>query len=694
MPAIEIVPVPTDPPLCMAGVKALWRQHSRFLGFFPDGAFTDYARRGQILAAMAPDGLLAYLIYRISDDRAVIVHLCTAERARGAGVARSLVNELKKITQAKNLRGIGLSCRVDFPANTLWPRLGFYAVHERAGRSKDGRMLTYWWLDHGLPDLFSFAATVTEASRIVAAIDANIFFDLISERDQGDESRALVADWLQSEIDLCIADEIYHEIQRHDDDHERTRCRQRCSQFRILSSSDEKRTVTQREIAAIMGLGNSEREKSDRSHLIKAAAAGADVFLTRDDELLRYADEVHQRLGLEILLPAELVGRIDEIRRIAAYQPAKLAGSRIDCRRCKAEEIDRLPERLCATHRGETPGDFRRKLRSLIAYPDRADVFVITDAGEVLALLAFSRTEPGVLEVPVIRVLPGGLSRTLDRHLVLRSVQVAVEATLGWVRVTDSFVTPEIESALTELCFIRIRGHHARCTLRAHGTLDEVLPRISRLDGANAAEAAVFKTEIDRLRGEPTKLGSELERIFWPVKIFESGIPTFGVAIHPKWAQHFFDEAMARQELFGAEPFLALNREHIYYRSANRCGLRAPARLLWYVTKDGDFEGTMAIRACSRLVEIDIGRPKELYRRYQRLGVYRWENVYETADRSLDTEIMALRFMDTEVFNRPVTLAEAKQLGVRANFESPVRIDEGIFRQIYLLGLGQAVIAS
>ena len=79
---------------------------------------------------------------------------------------------------------------------------------------------------------------------------------------------------------------------------------------------------------------------------------------------------------------------------------------------------------------------------------------------------------------------------------------------------------------------------------------------------------------------------------------------------------------------------------------------------------------------------------KDLFRRYQRLGVYLWQNVYDTAGGSIDTNIMALRFVDTEVFKRPVTLAEAKQLGIKANFESPVRIEESIVHQIYRQGTG------
>lgn len=673
----------------LAEVKALWRVHSRTLGYFPDGAFTDYAGRGQILIAGPLDALTGYLVYRVSDDRGVIVHLCTAEHARGSGVARALVTELKGLTKGRGLRGIGLSCRVDFAANSIWPKLGFCPIHERAGRSRDGKPLTYWWHDNGLPDLFSLTAATSSGSRVVAAIDANIYFDLVTDREQGDESRALVADWLQSEIELCIADEIYQEINRGEDEEERRRCRERVSLCRILSSTEDHQTNVRKQIIELLGSGRTDQEKSDREHLIKVAAAKAQVFLTRDDELLRNSEEIHRLVGLDVMRPADLIGQIDELRRTAAYEPARLAGSRISLRRGKADEVDGLPARLCATDRGEGLSEFRHKIRAVLAYPDRSDVFLVSDGTEILALVAFHRGAPGILSVAWLRVLPGSLCQTLSRHLVLRAIQTATETGVTWVRIEDPNITPELETALTELSFFRAGGHFVRCVMRAIGTLDELLPRLACLDGSIPAETAAISAEVTRLHSIPAKLAEELERVFWPVKVIGAGIPTFGIAIHPKWAQHFFDEGIARQELFGADPMLALNREHAYYRSPNRCGLQAPARILWYVTKDGDFDGSMAIRACSRLVSIDIGRPKDLYRRYQRLGVYLWQNVYETAKGSIENDLMAIRFMDTEVFQRPVTLAEAKQFGIKANFESPVRIDENIFCKIYQLGLGE-----
>ena len=111
-------------------VKELWRAHSTTLGFFPDGAFNDYAASKHVLVAIEPQTkqCVGYLLYRVSGHRAIIVHLCVDPAWRQHGVAHRLVDALANITH--DLYGIGLKCRRDFDATLIWPRLGFIAQQE------------------------------------------------------------------------------------------------------------------------------------------------------------------------------------------------------------------------------------------------------------------------------------------------------------------------------------------------------------------------------------------------------------------------------------------------------------------------------------------------------------------------------------------------------------------------------------
>lgn len=81
---IKIVAI-NEESLHLSSVKALWRQSSKTLGFFPSGAFDDYAKQKNILVAIdSKNACIGYLLYRCSHGRITIVHLCVDGR-RGTG---------------------------------------------------------------------------------------------------------------------------------------------------------------------------------------------------------------------------------------------------------------------------------------------------------------------------------------------------------------------------------------------------------------------------------------------------------------------------------------------------------------------------------------------------------------------------------------------------------------------------------
>ncbi|HYO71833.1 MAG TPA: hypothetical protein VEU33_37725, partial [Archangium sp.] len=155
------------------------------------------------------------------------------------------------------------------------------------------------------------------------------------------------------------------------------------------------------------------------------------------------------------------------------------------------------------------------------------------------------------------------------------------------------------------------------------------------------------------------------------------------------WAQHLFDERLAAHDLFGARLDLALNREAAYYRAAHAPYLKAPARILWYVSQDkkGRFGGTGEVRACSRLEEVVIDTPKPVFRRFRRLGIYEWRHVLETAKGDVNGKIMALRFCDSEALRQPVSrrqmLSVLKEFGIRTQLQSPLKIPPEAFVRLY-----------
>jgi hypothetical protein len=92
----------------------------------------------------------------------------------------------------------------------------------------------------------------------------------------------------------------------------------------------------------------------------------------------------------------------------------------------------------------------------------------------------------------------------------------------------------------------------------------------------------------------------------------------------------------------------------------------------------------MIVVGCSELVEVQDGTPKELHRRFRRLGVYGWKEVNAVADRR--GVVRALRVTNTELFTTPVPLARLKEMaaleGQSLQLVSPGKINAGLFSRI------------
>ena len=96
--------------------------------------------------------------------------------------------------------------------------------------------------------------------------------------------------------------------------------------------------------------------------------------------------------------------------------------------------------------------------------------------------------------------------------------------------------------------------------------------------------------------------------------------------------------------------------------------------------------------AVSHLDELAIGTAKELFYRFRRYGVYEWKDVFNLAGHSLDKQIMAFIFSHTECFSRPVSLAEARKIGIECGIknivlQSPFQVNSRFYERISTIGV-------
>lgn len=224
--------------------------------------------------------------------------------------------------------------------------IGSYRIWARSPR--DGACLVEWFKIHGNDDLFSWAAKKREP-RTVAVIDANVFFDLAEAEERSpNESRALLADWVRVVLELRITGELFEEISRHGDHEVRRRNLEFARNFDVLGYETGELQEARRLVAEVLPRPCNDRDRSDREHLAMCIAARVSYFVTRDDLLREFADQLWERARVEVLRPSEIVADLDEVERAEAYRPARFAGTRMALVPAK----DLPEERVADTFRG------------------------------------------------------------------------------------------------------------------------------------------------------------------------------------------------------------------------------------------------------------------------------------------------------------------------------------------------------
>ncbi|MFB2737711.1 GNAT family N-acetyltransferase [Umezakia ovalisporum] len=225
----------------LESVIALGDANKATLGFFSKGSFRDHAARRQVIIALdSQAGFIGYLLYRASSsfDRVSIIHLCIEPSHRGKRLTKKLVDYLTKITQQYS--GIGLTCRRDYGLDNMWSKLGFVAKFDKPAKTP-GKKLTFWWLDYGKPNLFSSAAIHQREDKLSVVIDHNIFFDLSADENiDNEQSKSILADWLQSEINLCLTEEIFNKINNIYSDYQRDYHRNFAGSFTRFTCNNQK----------------------------------------------------------------------------------------------------------------------------------------------------------------------------------------------------------------------------------------------------------------------------------------------------------------------------------------------------------------------------------------------------------------------------------------------------------------------
>ncbi len=684
-------------------VKKLWRANSKTLGNFPKGAFEDHATRRQILIALdSGSNCVGYLLYRSSRDWFAIAHLCIDPDCRGKGVAKQLVEHLKQITTSS--RGIKLKCRRDYNLQGMWSSFGFIPTLDVEAKAKN-KKLTIWVLEHNPLPLFSTMIQQQLESKLCAMIAPDIFFDLYAEEnneniDSG-EQNILLVDWIETELNLCINDEIFYQIDQIDNSQERDSRRYFAESFTCLPYNNQRLEGNFNLLQEIIIRYRLVINESNLRYLAKSITSESHVFLTKDKQLLNLANVIYENFRLSVIHPEELILQLDELRDKPDYQPVRLSGTNLEQIQVKSGQEDVLANYFYNSQVKENQAEFQQQLRRYLAESDKFECVVVRESDtNPLALIVYGKHKTHELEIPILRVGNHKLSSTLARHIIFKSILKSAREQRHFTRITDPYLEDAVTEAIQEDAFVKVQNGWLKANLSVVKTFSELSKYITSLVSNLGEEYNFIRELANSLNNENIVIDAQksvdIERFLFPTKIINSENPTFIIPIQPRWASCLFDEHLATQMLpldgFGAKPELAFNRDAVYYRAIkNSRGLNAPCRILWYISetqgegKGKGFQDVGYIGACSYVDEVICGKPKELYRRFQRLGVYQLSDVESISKDKNTGNIMAIRFSNTELFHNPVSFKELQQVLNKNNsfLFSPYEIPKESFIKLY-----------
>ncbi|QQQ74909.1 GNAT family N-acetyltransferase [Saccharothrix sp. 6-C] len=684
MGTLEVDEVRPGDPVVDEIIK-LGKRYSRTLGMMPAGAFREAAYRGSLMAAKIDGRPVGYALFRLPRNNQVMLsHLCVASEARGSGVASALVAEIR--SRHSSRLGIRAKCRDDYGLNRMWEALGFHARGPAIGRGKDRSPMTVWWLDHGHEDLFSFLTQpvllADEPDLLEAALDLNILMDLHTRADMpgAQRSQVLVADHLEGRLRLVVTNGVDRELAHRPLD-QRTPIEQAANHYtRRTGAAGEAEKVFAQLVRASAGAGRalSPQDEGDLWQIAEAAASGVGVLLTWDDGLRRRFESLQRTVpalaSFHVLDPDHLVTHLDEVARAWAYQPARLQGSAYDQVRAGADDEPRLLEFL-----GRTSGETRGELRDLLRRLAREEVprWLIRTGDEPAIACYAAYLDDQVLRVPLLRTAGHQLSDTIARQLLWLLRRDAREHGARVIDVSDRHVGGVLGRAMASDPFHHHGDHRYAWVVPMCGSSHDIG------HAANEARHLVNVGPGPLLRpGLPPHTAAEIERSLWPAKLTDSALPHYVIPIQVRWSGDLLGYPI---QLTTRPIELSLGREQVYYR-ADDARLTAPARVLWRVSQGR--HTSAEIIGTSFLDAIDVDTPVRLHAALKHYGVLDLPLLEKLANGR--PTMQAVRFSDTELFDRPISTSTYNQLreqhGGPKAFYGPQPVKSELFAALYQTG--------
>jgi ribosomal protein S18 acetylase RimI-like enzyme len=672
-------------------VMAVYRANKRELGFLPDGAFEERLQRRQILVAKLGETIAGYVLFAVNQKREVrIAHLAVENKHRGQGLSRSLVDRLRR-DFATHSR-IRLNCRSDFEAVKIWHSLGFVAGKRVAGKKINGSELIVF--SSRLNDMPLFDQLSNQNDQPLVVCDANVCIDIrYPDRPRHENASGLLADWLADEISLVVTEEILNDLDRQPEPLRGQMISTIRTTWEVIvgdvSTVDRFRGM----IRSILGEPKDPSAVSDQQHLAIAASCNAAAFATYDDELLKKAPDILGLTGLRVQRPSEIISELDSVVRSAIYQYREMRNTGIERHRVKSIQELGLDDFTYA-NKGEKPQSLSGLVDGALSLPDRFEINQIRDTeGNSLAIVLSENAGPSLTNLVRFRVARRLSGQRLGNVIteLIASQPLGTSTTVGIrvVKLSDPLPEPSLLLACLRRGFQRFDQEYFRVLLPGiwdHAPLQVVVRQLVSENCLPSELGDAILQLSEKAAGGDIASTQRLEALIHPGKVTFGKLPVYVVPIQPEWAQELFDFRIWSRPLLRMDTRLVVNPDSVYYKKPRNSPKGDFARILWYVSGDKQ-RGGGCIRACSASTKGVKGTVKDLYREYQRLGVFEWRHLMDHFGKP-EATAFAMEFTNTELFPTTISRDELNTVlaegGMkRQQFVSAVEISQAAFEKIY-----------
>ncbi|MEB3122622.1 MAG: GNAT family N-acetyltransferase [Snowella sp.] len=662
------------------------------LGFLKPPAYKKLAENPGILVAFIDEKMVGYLMWSVNKKKrcANLRHLCIKPEYRGKQIAKMLNNALVEL--ARNCsREIRLECKDHYKIDEMWRVLGYSSIFEKPAKTQ-GDTLKVWSMQFINPGSRSiFSQSVFDDLIFECSIDAYTLQKFIEENQKEGS-----AEWLRSYLGVCVTSEIFNEIDTLYSDNKKYLwslvkshfSQKDCEFFEFQKSSEFFREILLKKEITL--------DEISSRHISRCLASNISYFITKRNDLLNLSSLIYENTGLQIISIEEAIdlreGNTDKIE----YQPLLLENKSVQLKTLNDSIIKDISEKIQDIYPDSNHDNFLEKLNYYNNQKTDFQCYILTYENEPYILFVYDTSQKGQIETPILRIIQDtNLTGTLLNFVVNKLLEISILQNCSFLKITDPHLRESDKLILESQYFIK--NHQGFEWIKAcyRDTLSsqKIITFLNQSSKNNPEYSSLSQLLISWLNSDEALQDPfyvmDIERLLWPLKIENAYIPNFIIPIKPEYAKELFDKDLAKENLFGSRRSdLFLSLDTVYYKSIQGNGglKKAPARIFWYVSqcKDSGYSNISSIRACSQVDDVIIDTPEVLYKKFQHLGLYSFEQIKSC---SKSKQVMAIKFSHTEQLSNPIELKKIQQcLEKRVTMQSTTKISQAEFITLYRLG--------